>query len=61
MNLKGLDFFRKVHSDIESSTLTGGLFSILAFLVINYLFSLDFICFSKKSNIFKVKKFTETC
>jgi len=34
MNLKGFDFFKKVHSDIETSTLTGGVFSILAFIVI---------------------------
>jgi len=38
MNLKGFDFFRKVHSDIESSTLTGGIFSLLALIFGIYLF-----------------------
>ena len=33
MNLKGFDFFRKVHSDIESSTFTGGIFSMLSLIV----------------------------
>ena len=33
MNIKGFDFFKKVHTDIESSTLSGGMFSILALIV----------------------------
>ena len=37
MNFRNLDFFRKVHSDIETSSLAGGLLSILALIVINYI------------------------
>ena len=33
MNIRNLDFFRKVHTDIESSTLSGGFLSILALIV----------------------------
>ena len=54
MNLKGFDFFKKVHSDIETSTLTGGVFSILAFIVKNINHSLGSICLFKKSNTSKM-------
>jgi len=61
MNLKGLDFFRKVHSDIESSSFTGGFFSILAFIVKLLNFSLESIYLFKKYSIFKMLKSIEAC
>ena len=35
MGFKGIDFFRKIHSDIESQSASGGIFTILSVLV-NY-------------------------
>ena len=61
MNLRSFDFFRKVHSDIESSTLSGGVFSVLALIVFNLFFSWGFIYLFRNINIFKVKKFQEKC
>ena len=61
MNLKGFDFFRKVHSDIESSTLTGGIFSLLALIVNDLYISLEYIYFCKRYNISKIKRFIEIC
>ena len=43
MNFKGFDFFRKVHADIESSTISGGIFSLLALFVYYLKKSLEFI------------------
>lgn len=33
MRLKSLDFFRKLPNDIETSSVSGGLFSVIAIVV----------------------------
>ena len=45
MNFKSLDFFRKLPKDMDNSTVAGGIFSILAIIVIK----------KKKIDFFKSK------